>query len=107
MQRAAGGTLEWKEARRDDAVLIAATSSDEVSGDSSVCVCLAWAKDRHFTISPLALGNLPPSVEDNLEPSLLLVSELPLEPTASIQARGLDAAFASFVSVSARFVSFR
>jgi hypothetical protein len=46
-------------------------------------------------------------VEDNLEPSLLLVSELPLEPTASIQARGLDAAFASFASVSARFVRFR
>jgi uncharacterized protein (TIGR03437 family) len=107
VQRSAGVTLEWKEARRDDAVLIAAASTDEVSGDSSVCICLAWAKDRHFTISPLALGNLPPSVEDNLEPSLLLVSELPLEPPASIQARGLDAAFASFVSVSARFVRFR
>jgi hypothetical protein len=107
VQRSAGVTLEWKEARGDDAVLIAATSSDEVSGDSSVCVCLAYAKDRHFTISPLSLGNLPPSAEGNLEPSLLLIAELPLEPPVSIQARGLDAAFASFVSVSARIVRFR
>ena len=107
VQRAAGVTLEWKEASRDDAVLIAATSSDEISGQSSVCICLAYAKDRRFTIQPLSLGNLPPSVEDNLEPSLLLISELPIEPPVSIQARGLDAAFASFVSVSARIVTFR
>jgi uncharacterized protein (TIGR03437 family) len=107
VRRSVGATLEWKEASRDDAVLIAATSSDEVSGDSSVCICLASAKDRRFTIPPLSLANLPPSAEDNLEPSLLLISELPLQPPVPIQARGLDAAFASFVSMSARIVTFR
>jgi uncharacterized protein (TIGR03437 family) len=107
IDRSAGVTLEWKEASADDAVMIAATSSDQVSGDSSVCICLAYAKDRRFTISPISLGNLPASVEDNLEPSLLLISELPLNPAASIQARGLDAAYATFVSISARMVKFR
>jgi uncharacterized protein (TIGR03437 family) len=107
VQRSAGVILEWKEARRDDAVLIAATSSDEVSGDSSLCICLAYAKDRHFAISPLSLTNLPPSAEDNLEPSFLLITELPLEAPVSIQARGLDAAFATFLSINARMVRFR
>ena len=78
-----------------------------MSGDSSVCICMAYAKDRRFTIPPLSLANLPPSAEGNLEPSLLLISELPLGPPVSVQARGLDAAFASFVSMSARMVRFR
>ncbi|HEX5229899.1 MAG TPA: hypothetical protein VFW44_19440 [Bryobacteraceae bacterium] len=107
VSRAKGITLEWKEARRDDAVLIAAISSDEVTGASSMCICLANAKDRRFAIPALVLANLPPSAADNLEPSVLLIAELPLRAPASIHAPGLDSGFASFVSVSGRMVRFR
>lgn len=107
VQRAAGVTLEWKEARRDDAVLIVAAGSDRITGDSSVCVCLAYARDRRFTIPAISLANLPPTGNDDLEPSLLLISELPLSPPVSINAKGLDAAFATFLSVNARMVQFR
>jgi uncharacterized protein (TIGR03437 family) len=105
--RSAGVTLEWTEARPDDAVLIAAASSDTVTGDSSLCVCMAYAKDRRFTIPPISLGNLPATREGDLEPSLLLLAELPLRQPVSLQAQGLDAAFATFVSINARLVRFQ
>jgi len=107
VRRAAGVTVEWQEASRKDAVLIAAASSDHVSGDSALCVCLAYAKDRRFTIPPISLGNLPYTGEDDPEPSFLLLSELPLEPPVRIQASGLDAAFATFLSANVRLVRFR
>jgi uncharacterized protein (TIGR03437 family) len=107
VRRSAGVTLEWKEARADDAVLIAAASADHVTGDSSVCVCLAHARDRRFTIPPISLGNLPVTGNDDLEPSVLLLSELPLLPPVAIQAQGLDAAFAAFLSLNARLVKYR
>jgi hypothetical protein len=100
-------TVEWTEARRKDAVLIAAASSDHVTGDSALCVCLAYAKDRRFTIPPVSLGNLPPAGDDTPVPGFLLLSELPLEPPVRIQAQGLDAAFATFLSADARVVRFR
>ena len=107
VRRSAGVTVEWKEASRKDAVLIVAASSDHNSGDSAFCVCLAYAKDRRFTIPPISLGNLPPTADDDPDPSFLLLSELPLEPPVRIEARGLDAAFAAFVSANARLVKFR
>ncbi|MGD0869133.1 MAG: hypothetical protein ABSB88_06260 [Bryobacteraceae bacterium] len=107
VRRSAGVTVEWTEARRKDAVLIAAASSDHVTGDSALCVCLAYAKDRRFTIPPVSLGNLPPAGDDTPVPGFLLLSELPLEPPVRIQAQGLDAAFATFLSADARVVRFR
>jgi len=107
VRRSAGVTVEWKEARRSDAVLIAAASADHVTGDSALCVCLAYAKDRRFTIPPISLGNLPPTGDDDPEPGFLLLSELPLLPPVRIQARGLDAAFATFLSANARVARFR
>jgi len=107
VKRAGGVTLEWKEARPDDAVLIAATGSDAVTGDSSLCVCLALAKNRRFTIPPLSLANIPATKSDDPEPNLLLIVELPLEAPPSIQAQGLDTGFAAFLSASARMVKFR
>lgn len=107
VERTAGVTVEWKEARHNDAVVIAASSSDPVTGDSALCVCVAHAKDRRFTIPPISLGNLPPTQDGDREPGFLLLSELPLEPPARIQAQGLDAAFATFLSLSARAVRFR
>jgi hypothetical protein len=88
-------------------VLIVAASSDHNSGDSAFCVCMAYAKDRRFTIPPISLANLPPTADDDPDPSFLLLSELPLEPPVRIEARGLDAAFATFVSANARLVRFR
>jgi uncharacterized protein (TIGR03437 family) len=105
--RSAGVTVEWKEARRNDAVLVAAASSDRVTGESALCVCLAYAKDRRFTIPPISLGNLPPTGDDAREHGFLVLAELPLEPPVRIQTRGLDAAFATFLSVNARAVRFR
>ncbi len=111
VRRAAGVTVEWKEASQENAVLIAAASSDRVTGDSALCLCMAYAKDRRFTIPPISLDNLPPTADDAPEPSFLLLSELPIAPPARIQARGLGsdgtAAFAAFLSVTARFVRFR
>ncbi len=107
IRRSAGVTVEWKEASRNDAVLIVAASSDHNSGDSALCVCVAYAKDRRFTIPPISLGNLPPTGDDDPDPTFLLLSELPLEPRVRIQADGLDAAFATFLSVNARLVRFR
>jgi uncharacterized protein (TIGR03437 family) len=107
VHRSAGVTVEWKEASRKDAVLIAAASSDHISGDSAVCVCMAYAKDGRFTIPPISLGNLPVTGDDDPEPSFLLLAELPLQPPVRIQAQGLDAAFATFLSANARLVKFR
>jgi len=107
VRRSAGVTVEWKEASRKDAVIVAAVSSDHFSGDSAVCVCLAHAKDGRFTIPPISLGNLPPTGGDDPEPSFLLLAEIPLEPPVRIQAQGLDAAFATFFSANARLVKFQ
>lgn len=107
VQRADGVTLEWKEVRREDAVLIAAAGSDEVTGDSSVCVCVAQAKDRRFTIPALSLGNLPETRLEDLQPDVLLIAELPLDAPARIEADGLDAGYALFISLDARMVRFR
>jgi len=107
VRRAAGVTVEWREAARQDAVLVAAVSSDQVTGDSALCLCLANAKDRRFTIPPISLSNLPYTGDDDLEPSFLLLAELPLEPPVRIQASGLDAAFATFLSANVRLVKFR
>ena len=105
--RSAGVTVKWKEAGEDDAVLIAAASTDPVTGDSSACLCLAYAKDRRFQIPPLSLSNLPPSGKEDFEPGFLMISELPLQAPAAIHATGLDAGFATFVSINARVVRFR
>jgi uncharacterized protein (TIGR03437 family) len=107
LPRSAGVTVEWKEAHPKDAVIVAAASTDRVTGDSALCLCLAPAKDRRFTIPPISLGNLPPTGDDAREPGFLVLAELPLEPPPRIQSRGLDAAFATFLSVNARAVRFQ
>jgi len=108
VDRDAGVTVIWKAARSSDAILILAENTDRESGDSAACLCMAPGEAGRFLIPPLALGNLPPTVDlEGLAVSYLLLMELPAEPPARIQARGLDAAFAAFVSVSARPVSYR
>jgi uncharacterized protein (TIGR03437 family) len=108
IDRDAGATLEWKAARANDAMLILAVNADRNSGDSAVCLCMAQAGDGHFGIPPIALGNLPPTrEEDDLSASYLLLMEMPVNPPARIEARGLDSAFAAFVSASARLVRYR
>ena len=108
IERDAGVTLEWKAARGDDAILILAVNADRYSGDSAVCLCMARARDGRFRIPPIALGNLPPTLEDDdLSASYMVVAEIPLDPPARIEARGLDAAFAAFVSASGRLVKYK
>jgi hypothetical protein len=103
-----GVTVEWKAARQTDAILILAENADRTSGDSAACLCMAPARAGRFHVPPLALGNLPRTLRlDDLEASYLLLMELPATPPAHIQANGLDQAFAAFVSVSARPVSYR
>ncbi len=106
--RDSGVTVEWKAPRGDDAVLILAANADRYSGDSAMCLCMAPARDGRFTVPPLALGNLPPTLEeDDLTASYLLLMEIPVHPPARIEARGLDAAFAAFVSASGRLVKYK
>lgn len=108
IERDAGVTLEWKAARGDDAILILAVNADRYSGDSAVCLCMARARDGGFRVPPIALGNLPPTLEDDdLSASYLVLAEIPLDPPVRIEARGLDAAFAAFVSASGRLVSYK
>jgi uncharacterized protein (TIGR03437 family) len=108
IERDAGVTLEWKAARGNDAILILAVNADRYSGDSAVCLCMARARDGSFRIPPIALGNLPPTLEDDdLSASYLVMAEIPLDPPARIDARGLDAAFAAFVSASGRLVKYK
>jgi uncharacterized protein (TIGR03437 family) len=108
VDRAAGLALEWKAASAADAVLIVAANADRFSGDSAMCLCLAPARDGRFHVPPLALSNLPPTLDDDdLAASYLVIAEIPLRPPARIQARGLDSAFAAFVSASGRLVKFR
>ena len=108
IERDAGVMLEWKAARGDDAILILAVNADRYSGDSAVCLCMARARDGAFRIPPIALGNLPPTLEDDdLSASYLVMAEIPLDPPARIEARGLDAAFAAFVSASGRLVKYK
>jgi hypothetical protein len=108
IERDAGVTLEWKAARRKDAMLILAVNSDRASGDSAACLCMALADAGHFRIPPVSLGNLPATRgQEDLAASYLLLVELPLTPPARIEARGLDEAFAAFVSASARLVEYR
>jgi hypothetical protein len=108
VDRDAGVTVEWKAASGEDAVLILAANADRYSGDSAMCLCMAPARDGQFRIPPIALGNLPPTLEeDDLSASYLLLTEIPVHPPARIEARGLDAAFAAFVSASARLVKYK
>jgi uncharacterized protein (TIGR03437 family) len=108
IERDAGVTLKWKAARGNDAMLILAVNADRYSGDSAVCLCMARARDGGFHIPPIALGNLPPTLEDDdLSASYMVVAEIPLDPPARIQVRGLDAAFAAFVSASGRLVKYK
>jgi hypothetical protein len=108
IERDAGVTLEWKAARGNDAILILAVNADRYSGDSAVCLCMARARDGRFRIPPIALGNLPPTLEDDdLSASYLVVAEIPLDPPVRIEASGLDAAFAAFVSASGRLVKYK
>jgi hypothetical protein len=108
IERDAGVTLEWKAARGNDAILILAVNADRYSGDSAVCLCMAPARDGHFRIPPIALGNLPATLdEDDLTASYLVMMEIPLDPPVRIEAHGLDAAFAAFVSASGRLVKYK
>ena len=69
---------------------------------------MAPARDGHFRIPPIALGNLPATLdEDDLTASYLVMMEIPLDPPVRIEARGLDAAFAAFVSASGRLVKYK
>ena len=106
-KRAAGLALAWKAASAGDAVLIVAANADRFSGASAMCLCLAPARDGHFRIPPLALSNLPPTLDDgDLSASYVLLTEIPLRPPARIEAHGLDSAFAAFVSSTGRLVRF-
>jgi len=108
VDRDAGVSVEWKAARASDAILILAVNASRASGDSAVCLCMAHAADGRFRVPPLALANLPATPDaDDLEASYLLLLELPVTPPARIVARGLDTAFAAFISVSARTVQYR
>ncbi len=106
--RAKGVTVEWKAARRDSAILILAADADRFSGDSAMCLCMAPAAEGRFSVPPLPLGNIPPTVEENeISASYLLLMEMPADPPVRIGARGLDAAFAAFVSAAAKVVVYR
>jgi uncharacterized protein (TIGR03437 family) len=108
VDRDAGVTLEWKAARANDAILILAANADRASGDSAVCLCMAHAADGRFHIPSMALSNLPATPDaDDLEASFLALLELPVNPPARIEARGLDQAFAAFLSASARTLQYR
>jgi uncharacterized protein (TIGR03437 family) len=108
VDRRAGFTVEWKASRKEDAILIAVASADGLTGDSAICFCMAPAKDGRFTIPPLALANLPASSQENdFEPSYVLLLELPVHLPTPIQARGLDAGFAAFISGSGRVAPVR
>ena len=108
VDRDAGAEVEWKAARADDAILILAANADRFSGDSAAALCMAPAADGRFRIPPIALGNLPQTLdEDDVSLSYLLLAEMPMRPPVRIEARGLDTAFAAFVSASARLVRYR
>jgi uncharacterized protein (TIGR03437 family) len=108
IERDAGVMLEWKAARASDAILILAENANRSTGDSAACLCMAVARDGRFQIPPVALGNVPANLTtDDPVASYLLLAELPVDPPARIEARGLDKAFAAFISASARPVSYR
>jgi hypothetical protein len=108
IDRDAGVTVEWKAVRSGDEILILAMNADRGSGDTAAAVCMAHAADGRFRIPPVALGNLPPTrPQDDLTASLVLLAELPVNPPARIQANGLDAGFAAFLSVDARLVKYK
>jgi uncharacterized protein (TIGR03437 family) len=108
IDRDAGVTLEWKAVRSGDEILILAMNADRGSGDTAAGVCVAHAADGRFRIPPAALGNLPPTrPQDDLTASLVLLAELPVNPPARIEANGLDAGFAAFLSVDARLVKYK
>ena len=108
VSRDSGVTVHWKAAHRDDAVLILAANANRYSGDSAMCLCMAPARDGQFRVPPLSLGNLPPTLdEDDVSASYLLLMEIPVHPATRLAASGLDAAFAAFVSASARLVTYK
>ena len=108
IERDKGVAVEWKAARGNDAIVILAANADRYSGDSAVCLCMARARDGRFRIPPIALGNLPPTLEDqDLSASYLVLMEIPLEPPVRIEARGLDSAFAAFISASGLRVKYK
>lgn len=107
IDRAAGATVEWTPSHKDDAVLIVAASADRITGDSAMAVCMAPAAEDRFHIPAEALANLPPSQAANPDLSYLLLLEIPVDPPARIAARGIDTAFAAFLSAAAREIEYK
>jgi uncharacterized protein (TIGR03437 family) len=107
IDRSAGVTLTWQPSQKNSVVLLAAIGDDLFTGDAAACICVAAARDRRFTIPAMALANLPVTREEDREFCFLLVAEVPAVPPVRIHARGLDAAFAAYVSVSIRPVKYR
>jgi uncharacterized protein (TIGR03437 family) len=108
VERSKGVTVLWKNVGRDETVVIAAMNDDPITAAAGLCVCLARAELRRFTIPPEMLANIPATAEvQDLPASLLLVGALPARAPNEIHARGLDAGVALFVSVDGASVVYR
>jgi uncharacterized protein (TIGR03437 family) len=107
IDRSRGVTLTWRPSQNNSAVLVAAIGDDLFTGDAAACICVAAARNRRFTIPARALANLPVPREEDREFSYLLLAEIPADPPVRIRARGLDEAFAAYVSVSIRSVRYK
>ena len=108
VERSAGITILWKNAGRDDIVVIAAMNDDPITAAAGLCLCVARGEQGRFTIPPEMLANIPATAEvQDLPVSLLLVGSLPARPPREIHARGLDTGVAFFMSIDGASVIYR
>ena len=104
--RSRGLQVHWK-APKSARVIVGAINTDQTSGATGLCVCLAKPGATSFTIPALALANLPASgAADTLPMHWIFVAALPRH-AFSTPVPGLDGFAAAFASVSARTVHFR
>jgi uncharacterized protein (TIGR03437 family) len=108
VERSKGITVYWKNAGRDETVVIAAMNDDPVTAAAGLCLCLAAAEQGRFRIPPEMLANIPATAElQDLPVSLMVVGAAPARRPGEIRARGLDAGVAFFMSIDGASVVYR
>jgi uncharacterized protein (TIGR03437 family) len=106
--RSAGITIVWKNAGREEVVMIAAMNDDPITAAAGLCLCVTRGDRGRFTIPAEMLANIPATADvQDLPVSLLLVGSLPARSPREIRARGLDGGVAFFMSIDGGSVIYR
>jgi len=107
INRSSGVTVTWKNAAKDQLILILARNVDKLTTAIGVCLCTARGDAGRFTIPAAMLANVPASiVAPGQRFDKLVLGSISAKP-AALQAKGLDGAIVFTVYDTGRFVEYR